>query len=225
MRANRPFKLALLTIFTLLPPMYILTAENISKRFGERKVFSKINFKLRTGQSLAVIGSNGSGKSTLLKVLLFLLRPTRGEVIYSTELDQLNEKDIRNTVSFVSPYLNLYDHLTAEENLRFFSTVAGGNVTGKEINDLLTKVGLEGRGMDFVAGYSSGMKQRLKYAVALLNDPKYLFLDEPTSNLDEIGKKMVFDLVEEYRKKSIILIATNEKEEYALAEQQCRLGS
>lgn len=205
--------------------MYKLIAENISKRFGERKVFSKIDFELTTGQSLAVIGSNGSGKSTLLKVLLFLLRPTKGQVVYSNQEKKLSESEMRHAVSFVSPYLNLYDHLSAEENLRFFSTVGGGNITGKEINQLMAKVGLEGRGMDLVAGYSSGMKQRLKYAVALLNEPQYLFLDEPTSNLDEVGKKMVFDLVDEYRQKSIILVATNEKEEYVLAEKQCRLGS
>ena len=67
------------------------------------------------------------------------------------------------------------------------------------------------------------MKQRLKYAVALLNNPSFLFLDEPTSNLDDTGKKMVTDLVDEYRKNAVILIATNEKEEYTLAEKICRV--
>ena len=67
------------------------------------------------------------------------------------------------------------------------------------------------------------MKQRLKYAVALLNHPSFLFFDEPTSNLDEAGKKIVSDIIEDYRKKSIIIIATNEKEEYGFAEQLCRV--
>lgn len=205
--------------------MYRIEAENLSKRFGERVVFSKINFTLETGDSLAIVGPNGSGKSTLLKIMLSLLVPTKGQVTYYQDEKKLDDSQIRSSVSFVSPYLNLYDHLTAEENLKFFSTVAGGNISGKGINNLLESVGLEGRGMDYVNEYSSGMKQRLKYAVALLKDPKYLFLDEPTSNLDDDGKKIVVDLLEHYRKDSIIVIATNEKEEYALAEQQCRVDS
>lgn len=204
--------------------MYSLIVENLGKRFGERKVFSKINFELHSGDSIAIVGSNGSGKSTLLKVILSLLTPTRGKVLYKEDELILDEDNFRSYISFVSPYLNLYDHLTAEENLVFFSTVAGFTVTGKEINALLAKVGLEGRGMDYVVGYSSGMKQRLKYAVALLKKPEFLFLDEPTSNLDDAGKKIVFDIVEEYRKDSIILVATNEKEEYELAKDVIRLN-
>ncbi len=203
--------------------MYSLTVENLGKRFGARKVFSKIDFELHSGDSIAIVGSNGSGKSTLLKVILSLLVPSKGKVEYKNETELLTDDNFRDYVSFVSPYLNLYDHLTAEENLTFFATVSGFNVTGKEINNLLAKVGLEGRGVDFVMGYSSGMKQRLKYAVALLKKPEFLFLDEPTSNLDDAGKKIVFDIVEEYRKETVILIATNEKEEYELAKSIVRL--
>lgn len=203
--------------------MFNLNAIDLSKRFDTRKVFSKIDFRLTTGQSLAAVGPNGSGKSTLLKVLLALLRPTRGTVEYVRDGKPMDEAQIRAHTSFVSPYLNLYDHLTAEENLRFFATVAGGHITGKEVNALLSRVGLEGRGEDYVLGYSSGMKQRLKYAVALIGKPAFLFLDEPTSNLDEAGKKIVVDIIEEHRSKSILIIATNEKEEYRFAEQLCRL--
>jgi len=204
--------------------MYRLVSDSLSKRFGTRKVFSEIDFDLATGDSLAVVGRNGSGKSTLVKVLLSLLRPTKGTVKFLNDDVEMDEDQFRSRISFVAPYLNLYDHLTAEENLKFFATVAGDNVTGKEIDQLLARVGLEGRGMDMVAGYSSGMKQRLKYAVALLNKPDFLFLDEPTSNLDEAGKKIVFDLVDEYRAGAIVIVATNEEEEYSLAKQLCRVG-
>ncbi len=204
--------------------MFSLKAQQLSKRFGSRKVFSDIEFELQSGQSLAVVGPNGSGKSTLLRVLLMLWSATKGKVAYHHEGQPMDETAIRARTSFVAPYLNLYDHLTAEENLKFFASVAGDRVTGKEINQLLARVGLEGRGADFVAEYSSGMKQRLKYAVALLNEPGFLFLDEPTSNLDEAGKKIVTDVIDEYRQNCIIIIATNEEQEYALAERICRLG-
>jgi len=131
---------------------------------------------------------------------------------------------VRQRSSLVGPYLNLYDQLTAEENLVFFATAAGTTVPGKRINQLLQLVGLEGRGTDLVRAYSSGMKQRLKYAVALLKEPAFLFLDEPSSNLDAAGKKMVAGVIEEYRSKSIVIIATNEKEEYGLARTVCALS-
>lgn len=204
--------------------MYSLVADNLGKRFGARKVFSDISFELRTGDSLAIAGDNGSGKSTLVMLLLGYYHPTKGKVRFSCEGAGLDDARIRSTSSLVSPYLNLYDNLTAEENLLFFSTVAGDNVTGKRINALLDLVGLEGRGGDLVASYSSGMKQRLKYAVAMLNEPSFLFLDEPTSNLDENGKQIVKNIIEDYRSRAVIIVATNEEEEYSLASQICRLG-
>jgi heme exporter protein A len=204
--------------------MYSLKAGHLSKRFGARKVFSDIEFELRTGQSMAVVGPNGSGKSTLVKVILMLLRATRGEIRYGRNGGSMDETSFRERSSLVAPYLNLYDHLTAEENLVFFSSVAGDHLTGKGINGLLGRVGLEGRGADYVAGYSSGMKQRLKYAVAIMKKPSFLFLDEPNSNLDEAGKEIVKDIIEQHRESSIIVMATNEPQEYGLAEQICRLG-
>jgi len=204
--------------------MYELTARGLGKRFGARKVFADINFSLATGDSIALTGRNGSGKTTLLMVLLALQRPSAGKVEYRKNGGSLDNDTVREHSSLVGPYLNLYDQLTAEENLIFFATVAGSSVTGKRINQLLERVGLEGRGSDLVRAYSSGMKQRLKYAVALLKEPAFLFLDEPGSNLDAAGKKIVAGIIEEYRSKSIVIVATNEKEEYGFARTICALS-
>jgi len=204
--------------------MFRLTAKDLAKRFGPRRLFSELNFELTTGDSLAVIGPNGSGKSTLILTLLGLQRPTQGRVTFVEDDDDLDDTSRRQHLAFVSPYLNLYDQLTAEENLKFFLSVSGGRATGKQINRTLRQVGLEGRGVDPVAEFSSGMKQRLKYALALLSKPAYLFLDEPTSSLDRDGKNVVFELVEQLRTECILVVATNEEEEYRLATEQCRLG-
>jgi heme exporter protein A len=204
--------------------MFRLRANKLAKRFGSLKVFSDIEFELKTGDSLAVVGPNGSGKTTLLMTLLGSLRPSRGEVIYSQDNTTLSAESVRQYTSLVSPYLNLYDNLSGEENMKFFATVAGEAITGKRINELLARVGLKGRGIDYVREYSSGMKQRLKYAVALLTEPPFLFLDEPSSNLDDDGKQIVKEVIEDYRERAIIIIATNEKEEYALAREICRVG-
>ncbi|MFZ5979976.1 MAG: ABC transporter ATP-binding protein [Candidatus Zixiibacteriota bacterium] len=203
--------------------MYKLSAEKLSKRFGSRKVFEEISFELTTGQTLAVIGPNGAGKTTLLLTLMGGYTPSRGKVTYLFDNKILDEETLRDKTALVAPYLNLYDSLTAEENLVFFMTMAGGSVTGKEISALLERVGLTGRGDDLVGSYSSGMKQRLKYAAALLKKPIFLFLDEPTSNLDEAGKKIAFDIIEELKQKIIVVIATNEPKERDLAEQVCRI--
>ncbi len=204
--------------------MFALKAVNLSKRFGQRTVFSGINLDLNSGDSVAITGSNGAGKTTLIKLLVRIVRPSSGHVAYLDNGSALDEDALRSRVSFVSPYLNLYDQLSGEENLNFFTSVRGGNITGKEIESLLNKVGLAQRGLDLVATYSTGMKQRLKYALALSNDPKFLFLDEPMSALDDSGKDIVKRIIDEYRNNCIIVLATNEKEEYALGRQQCQIG-
>jgi heme exporter protein A len=200
-----------------------IKVENLKKNYGERKVINLLNFEIKQGESIAITGPNGSGKTTLLKLLVSLQRPTSGKVTYFDNSRVLNAEELRDRISYVSPYLSLYDQLSAEENLKFFTAVRGKNITGKEIDSLLVRVGLEGRGMDLVSGYSTGMKQRLKYAVALSNKPDFLFIDEPSSGLDDSGKIMMTELIEEYRADSIIVIATNEKEEYALAQKQWQL--
>ncbi len=205
--------------------MYKLIVKNLSKRFGYRKVFSDINFELSIGESIAIIGPNGSGKSTLILTLLGQYRPSKGKVLYlNNNQQELSEENFRSSCALVSPYLQLYSQLTAEENLQFFATLRGLTITGKRIDELLNRVGLEGRGHDLVGEYSSGMTQRLKYALALMSNPDILFLDEPTSNLDDDGKQVVFDIVKEFRTNSIVIIATNERDEYDLAQNQCRLN-
>lgn len=204
--------------------MYTLKVENLGKRFGSRKVFSDLSFELTTGQSISITGRNGSGKTTLLMLLLGLHHASQGSVSYLRKAEPLLDGAVRASTALVSPYLNLYDQLTGEENLVFFATLSGINLSGKRIDELLATVGLEGRGVDPVGAYSSGMKQRLKYAVALFKEPAYLFLDEPTSNLDVDGKLFVRQLVESRRRDSIVVIATNEEEDYSLNDGLIRLG-
>ena len=223
-RFTAGFLIAVYTAAPLFRDMLSLKANDLSKRFGHLKVFSGIAFELTTGESIALVGRNGSGKSTLVMTLLGQYRPNKGSVEYLRDGKPMDESEIRRQTALVSPYLNLYDQLSAEENLKFFAAVSGASVTGKHIDELLNLVGLAGRGSDLVGGYSSGMKQRLKYAVALLKDPGILFLDEPTSNLDSAGREIVRGIIERDRDKRIVVIATNETGEYDLASRRCELG-
>ncbi len=204
--------------------MFELKLKNVSKYFGARKVLENINLRLKSGQSLAIAGPNGSGKTTLLRIIIGLTVPTDGEILFSKEQRKLDFDDYRPSLSLVGPYLSLYGSLSARENLKFIAKVNGLVPTDAEIEKILDQVGLEGRGDDYFSDFSSGMQQRLKYAAALIKNPSILILDEPTSNLDDEGKKRVFNIINQYRPDSIILIATNEKEEYSLADSIYKLG-
>ena len=125
----------------------------------------------------------------------------------------------------VSPDLTLYDELSAAENLRFFAQVRGLSATPEFVGSLLDRFGLGGRGGDLVRAYSSGMKQRLKYAFALMHDPPLLILDEPTANLDERGVALVHDTIAQARLRKCVVMATNEPEEVRLGDVVIQLGA
>ena len=199
-----------------------LILEGLTKSYPGRPVFNDINAHLESGKTLVVAGPNGSGKSTLLRIICAFIRPTRGKATLMNNDKELPGLEIRRYIGLVSPDLVLYDELTALENLSFFSRVAGIRFTINEFEDRLEQVGLMKRGNDKVGSYSSGMKQRLKYCLALMRNPELLLLDEPTSNLDDSGKLLVDKIIKSY--KGILVVATNEKSELDYGDQIIRLG-
>jgi heme exporter protein A len=202
----------------------VLRAEALTRRFGFRSVFERLDFECASGGILCIAGPNGSGKSTLLRIIAGLLAPTSGKVQYIRQEDELDEAARRSTTRLVSPEANLYDELSGIENLRFFSKVSGAKCSDDDLESILDRVGLSGRGTDLYGAYSSGMKQRLKYAAALLSNPLVLLLDEPTANLDERGKEVVFDIMKEQRKRGLLIFATNEDNELKFGDRVVKLG-
>ncbi len=199
-----------------------LILDGLAKSYPGRPVFKDINAEVANGEVLIIAGPNGSGKSTLTRVICGFLRPTKGKVTLEIDDEKLTRLDLRPHIGLVSPDLVLYDELTAIENLSFFAGVSGLKFPVKELEKQLENVGLIRRGHDPVGSYSSGMKQRLKYCLALLRNPELLLLDEPTSNLDEAGKKLVYEIIKSH--KGIIVIATNEKSELDYGNQIIKLG-
>ena len=201
-----------------------LKTDNLSKNFSDSTIFKDISFETYSGQCLAITGRNGSGKTTLIRVLSRLIQPSKGKISLSENSTMIQDENFYKYIGLVGPYLELYQDLTALENLTFFAKMKEIINYNDCILNLMEMIGLAGRENDLVKTYSSGMKQRLKYAVALLKSPAFLFLDEPGANLDEEGKQLVAGIVDEYRAHSIIIIATNDREESSLAEKQLRLG-
>jgi len=201
--------------------------EGISHRFGSRSVLVDISLIVCAGQVGVVMGANGSGKSTLLKIAAGLLRPESGKVAFTLESKPVEPMLHRRCIGYVSPDLRLYHELTGVENLEFFGRLRGLRLNNDGLRDILDRVGLLGRGRELVGNYSSGMRQRLKYAYALLGSPPILLLDEPTANLDTEGVAMVERVIAGQRSRSgggLAIIATNEPREEAWGDMSVRLN-
>lgn len=187
-------------------------------------MFEEINAEIKAGSVLAITGRNGSGKSTLLRLIAGLARATSGEVVVETKGEALSGAARRAAIGLVSPDLCLYDELTALENLAFFAKSRGLRQSDKELRKLIGRVELTSRENEPLAAYSSGMKQRMKYAFALLHKPPILLLDEPTANLDERGIELVDGIIREHKKEGVLVLATNDKKEAEYGDQVINLG-
>ncbi len=198
-----------------------LILDGLAKSYPGRPVFSGISAEIEQRKRLVITGPNGSGKSTLVRIICGFVRPTKGRVTFEIEDQELAPLEIRPHIGLVSPDLVLYDELTAFENLTFFAGVAGLHFSIDELSVRLDRVGLHKRGRDLVGSYSSGMKQRLKYCLALLRDPKLLLLDEPTANLDDEGKSLIGDIIESHN--GVLVMATNEQTELRYGDEIIRL--
>jgi heme exporter protein A len=188
-------------------------------------IFDHISFDLSRTESLSITGRNGSGKSTLVKILCGVLIPTTGSVSMTSEGSMIKSEQRRAFIGFVSPYLQLYDEFTGSENLHLATRLRGIKRQDAEVDELLKRVGLFNCRDDRVGTYSSGMKQRLKYAFALLHKPALLVLDEPMSNLDEAGIQMVREIIEAQKQVGIAVVATNDADEARLCGHNLDLNT
>ena len=175
-------------------PDAVLRFENLRRRFGRLSVLEGVSGSVGPGQALLVTGPNGSGKSTLLRCLAGLLAPDKGKIEYQEDGRTLDTDGRRHRVGYVSPDLALYSELTVAENLEFFARLRRTSPAwGFEILDRL------GLPTDRMGGtLSSGMRQRLRWAWALLHRPRLLLLDEPFQNLDASGEQRTRDLLREH---------------------------
>jgi len=198
---------------------YSIQSQNLSKFFGRRLIFKEINFKWSEKGIFGISGPNGSGKSTLVKIIAGLIAASSGKIIHKNSEGEIIPEKLHNHIGFVSPYLVLYEEFSAWENLKIFSKIRGVEFKEDLIIFYLKKFLLDTRKDDLVKTYSSGMKQRLKFIFALMHSPEVLIFDEPTSNLDEEGKKAVYEIVREEGKSKIVIIASNEAKDLELCSE------
>jgi heme exporter protein A len=199
---------------------FIIKGAGLSKRFGYRTIFKNTGFEFSAPVSAAITGSNGSGKSTLLKIMAGIISPTSGSVEYYSGGVSLPRDERFTHIGYLGPDVNPYDELTARENILFASSP--GTDSGR-CDYLLEKLGIiKFRGSQ-VKVFSSGMRQRLKFILAVINDPPVLFFDEPGMNLDSSGKEAVYSMISFLSEKKIVVIAANEKTEIELCSARIDL--
>ena len=201
----------------------IVKMEAISRSFSGRAALKPVSATASAGRLLVIAGPNGSGKSTLLKIAAGLIRPTTGKVAYDDGTGQSSPSAFSSRIGFLSPELMLYEELSSLENLIFFGRLRGVEDAEAAAEALLRSVGLLERADDPLSSFSSGMKQRVKYCFALMGEPDVLLLDEPTANLDEPGRQMVYSLLEGLKASRTIIMATNEREEVLLGDEKVLL--
>lgn len=182
----------------------MLSVRRLGKQFDGRWIFRDLSFDLEPGQALAALGPNGSGKSSLLKVIAGLWSPSEGSVIRPPG-------DLRTTLGYSGLDLAVYSNLTGREHLDW---AGRSRQVEARTEELLGKVGLSRAGGQLVSQYSSGMRARLKLALAIQARPRVLLLDEPSASLDERGRELVRELIEaQLAGDGAVVLATNDPEE------------
>lgn len=183
----------------------ILETKNLSKNFkGEKAAVKDISLKVNRNSIYGLLGPNGAGKSTILKMITGMLKPSSGEILFNGH--KWNRKDLASIGSLIEE-APLYENLTAEENLKVRTTIL--NLPDSRIKQVLKIVELENTGKKRAGQFSMGMKQRLGIAIALLNNPELLILDEPTNGLDPFGIQELRELIKSFPEKGITVILSS----------------
>ena len=200
-----------------------LEVKNLGKKFKDFIAVNNINFHIDEGQTLGVLGPNGCGKTTTIGMLLGLIKPSNGEILFDEKnFESLNREKILSNFNFASPYVELPKKLTVKENLEIYGRLYGVETLEKRIREITYDLNL-GLFINKKTGeLSSGQKNRVSLAKSLINKPKILFLDEPTASLDPDIGDFVRKYIEEYKSKnkiSILLASHNMSEVERLCDK------
>lgn len=202
--------------------MFNLQVQNGSKRFHREWIFKNLDLELSAGDAFAITGGNGSGKSTLLKCLSGIVPLTNGSIEYRIGSSVLEEEHWFHSLAIATPYMELPEEFTLTEVLAFHFQFKR-SLNQLSIQEILAILGLEKHQSKFISQFSSGMKQRVKLALAFLSEVPLLLLDEPTTNLDKQGVNWYLDLIQQYAKGRILVICSNEPREYDFCEKKISL--
>jgi ABC-2 type transport system ATP-binding protein len=175
----------------------VILLDNITKCYGKKAAVNGLSLTVRDGSAFGFLGQNGAGKTTTMKMIVGLARPDSGAITIGGK--PATDIAMRAELGYMPEAPYFYERLTGAEFLRFCAELFDKNLSGEECDALLKQVGLQAAGDKAIGAYSKGMKQRLGFVQALVNDPEYILLDEPLDGLDPIGRKEIKNIIRDLR--------------------------
>ena len=200
-----------------------ISTSKLGIHFNYKYLFKDLDLEFNSGTSYAVLGPNGIGKSTFLKLLTGFMAPTDGQVYYSDGAEDIDSVSWYKFIGFAAPYMDLLEDLSLKESLDIHFTLKPLNPSFS-IAQIISNLGFEGKENQQLKFFSSGMKQKLKLGMALFSDLPIIFLDEPSTNLDQKAKDWYLDTVKSLAHEKLLIIATNEKDDVSFCDTVINLA-
>lgn len=194
----------------------IIQVENLTKQFGDFTAVKGISFDVYKGEIFGFLGANGAGKTTAMKMLIGISKPTKGEAIVAGFDVKVNGELVKKSIGYMSQKFCMYDDLTIKENITFFGGIYGLSRTEikSKTEILIAELGLQEVANNLVGSLPLGWKQKLSFSVALLHEPKIVFLDEPTGGVDPITRRQFWEMIyAEANKGTTIFVTTHYMDE------------
>jgi ABC-2 type transport system ATP-binding protein len=189
---------------------HTITAKNLTKTFGDFTAVDRISFTVEKGEIFGFLGANGAGKTTAIKMLCGLSNPTSGEATIAGFDIYREPESIKKNIGYMSQHFSLYNDLTVAENIRFYAGIYG--LTDNEIKArsaaLIAELGLENYAKRQVGELPLGWKQKLAFSIAIIHNPKIVFLDEPTSGVDPITRRQFWGMIYAAANRGITIFVT-----------------
>lgn len=187
-----------------------IICKDLTKRFGDFVAVNHISFDVDQGEIFGFLGANGAGKTTAMRMLCGLSYPTSGEASVAGYNVFKQQEDIKRNIGYMSQKFSLYESLTVKENIRFYGGVYG--LSDRQLKEkgeeLITKLGMEKEAKMMVGSLPLGWKQKLAFSVAIIHQPKIVFLDEPTGGVDPVTRRQFWDLIYDAAESGITVFVT-----------------
>jgi ABC-type multidrug transport system ATPase subunit len=196
--------------------------DKVGKRFNKEWILKNLSLDIPSLSSLSITGANGSGKSTLIKLISAYMEPTLGEIQYFENEKDYSIENIPQTIGLAAPYVNLIEEFSLKEHLEFHFKF---RFTTFSVEEIISKANLKFSIHKKIKDFSSGMKQRLKLALAIYSDNKLIILDEPTSNLDQEGIEWYRDEIQQRLGTCTLIVASNQLHEYDFISKNIDLNN
>ena len=191
-------------------PEVVIKTENLTKRFGDFTAVNEITFEVFKGEIFGFLGANGAGKTTAMRMLIGLSRPTSGKATIAGFDVYKQTENIKKNIGYMSQKFSLYEDLTVLENISFYGGIYGlrDQQIKTKSEQLVTELGLEAMSKKLVASLPLGWKQKLSFSVALLHEPKIIFLDEPTGGVDPLARRQFWELIYDASDRGVTIFVT-----------------